>query len=105
MDSITILKQLLNGHHLEPNELIQAKNLLLRLTNEVKSRLTFKEELTKPENDLYIKLFYYMERETAKSYNELKSLCSCLNYDKLFNSILTKGYIKTTSNPKEFLLT
>mgnify|MGYP005990230387 CR=1 FL=1 len=105
MDNITILKQLLNGHHLEPKELIEAKNLLLRLTNEVKSRLTFKEELTKDENNLYIKLFYYMDRDTSKNYIELRNLCNCFNYDTLFNSILNRGYIKTTNNPKEYLLT
>jgi hypothetical protein len=39
MKDLQILKQLLNGHHLEPKEIEQAKKVLNRLNIELKNRL------------------------------------------------------------------
>ena len=38
MDNIQILKQLLNGNHLEEKELLKAKQILHSLNNELKNR-------------------------------------------------------------------
>ena len=39
MDNIMIVYQLLNGNHLEKNELIQAERILIHLEHEVNERL------------------------------------------------------------------
>ncbi len=39
MDNIQILKQLLNGYHLEKKELLKAEKIVLLLKHEINSRL------------------------------------------------------------------
>tara|TARA_Y100001938_G_C8076630_1_gene426501 strand:+ start:234 stop:362 length:129 start_codon:yes stop_codon:yes gene_type:complete len=39
MDNMDILKQLINGNHLEKNELIKAQKIILLLEQEINERL------------------------------------------------------------------
>lgn len=38
MTDLQIIKQLLDGNHLEPKELIRAKHILISLNNDLKNR-------------------------------------------------------------------
>lgn len=57
MDNIQILKQLLNGNHLNDNELLKAKNLILLLKNEVNERLVKIHNKKEFPNELYNEIY------------------------------------------------
>ena len=52
MKTLQIIEQLLNGNHLEPNELKEAKNIVSRLDNEIKSREPQEIDFTRVDNDV-----------------------------------------------------
>lgn len=53
MKKLTLLEQLYNGFHLEPNELVEAEHLLNRLNAELKSRKPHVIEFTRVNSDMY----------------------------------------------------
>lgn len=52
MKTLQIIEQLLNGNHLEPNELKEAQIIVNKLDAEIKSRLPQKTEFTRINNDV-----------------------------------------------------
>lgn len=51
MENLQILKQLLNGNHLEPKELEQAENLVYQLNTQIEKRKPATVEFTRINND------------------------------------------------------
>ena len=57
MDNIQILKQLLNGNHLEKKELLKAEKIVLLLKNEVNYRLCKKHNKKTLSKELYNNIY------------------------------------------------
>ena len=57
MDNIKILKQLLNGYHLEKKELLKAEKIVWKLDNEINNRLCKKHNKKTFSTELYNNIY------------------------------------------------
>tara|TARA_Y100000593_G_scaffold8712_1_gene15982 strand:- start:956 stop:1135 length:180 start_codon:yes stop_codon:yes gene_type:complete len=57
MDNIKILKQLLNGYHLEENELLKAEKIVSILKHEINNRLCKKHNKKTFSTELYNSIY------------------------------------------------